>query len=108
MDTKTFYEAFYSGFFQYMKSRRIYVSDRQKKNMGDAWMEMLREFVGKLVTRKDKGSSINSIYDEMCDMFPEICSREVQNEDDQLMLVFDTLRYVRKLRKQIKEDSTNG
>lgn len=103
MDTRTYYEALYSDFFQYIDKKRIYVSDRQKRNLGDAWMEMLHEFVGKLVVKKSKGSSINLIYDEMCDLFPAICSREIQNEDDQLILVFDTLRYVRKLRKQIKE-----
>lgn len=108
MDTVMYYEAFYSDFFQYMKRKQVYVSERQRKNLGDEWTEMLHEFVGQLITKDNRGSSINSIYDEMCDLFPAICSREIQNEDDQLLLVFNSLRYVRNLRKKIKEEQENG
>lgn len=102
------YEAFYSEFFQYIKKKRIYVPEQQKRNLGDAWLELLHEFVGQLVTRREKGCSINSIYDEMCDLFPAVCSKEIQNEDDQLIIVFETLRYVRKLRKQMKEEELDN
>lgn len=106
MDTAMYYEVFYSDFFRYITGKRIYVSEKQRKNLGNTWTEMLREFVGQLVIKSDRGSSINSVYDEMCDLFPAIYSREVKNEDDQLILVFDTLRYVRNLKKQIKEEIT--
>jgi len=103
MDVANFYIAFYSDFFQYMKRKKIYVSERQRKNLKDAWIEMLHEFVGQLVTNKDKGNHINCIYDEMCDLFPGICNKEITNEDDQLIHVFETLRYIRILRNQMKE-----
>jgi len=104
MDATNFYTAFYSEFFQYMKRKKIYVNARQRKNLKDTWIEMLHEFVGQLVTNKEKGSSINSIYDEMCDLFPVICKKEITNEDDQLIHTFDTLRYIRMLRNQMKEE----
>lgn len=108
MDAATFYEAFYSDFFQYMKRKRIYVSEQQKKNLGDTWMELLREFVGQLVTSREKGGGINSIYDEMCDPFHTVCDKEIQNEDDQLIFVFDTLRYIRNLRKEMEKEKKGG
>lgn len=104
MNAADYYEAFYSDFFQYMKKRRIYVSDKQKKNIGDAWLEMLHELVGQLVCDRRKGSSVNMIFDEMRCLFPHIFSIEIINEDDQLICVFETLRYVRKLRKQMQEE----
>ena len=103
MNATNFYEAFYSDFFNYMKRKKIYVSKRQRKNLKDTWSEMLHEFVGQLVTNKEKGSHINCIYDEMCDLFPTICNKEIENEDDQLIHVFETLRYIRMLRNQMKE-----
>lgn len=106
MDVTNYYAAFYSDFFQYMKRKKIYVNERQRKNLGDTWVEMLHEFVGQLVTDKRKGSSINSIYDEMCSLFPVICSEETTNEDDQLIRVFEALRYTRKLRQQMKEEES--
>lgn len=99
MDALTYYELFYSDFFRYMEKRKIYVSDKQKRSLGDAWMEMLHEFVGKLVCDKQKGSGINNIYGEMCSMYPHLFSEDVINEDDQLIIVFDTLRYARRLRR---------
>lgn len=106
MDALTYYELFYSDFFWYMEKRKIYVSEKQKRSLGDAWTEMLHEFVGKLVRDRQKGSSIDSIYGEMCSMYPHLFSEDVINEDDRLIIVFDTLRYARRLRKQAQEEKT--
>lgn len=106
METLTYYEMFYSDFFQYMKKKRIYVPKRQRRSLGDGWHELLHEFVGQLVCDKSKGSSIDSIFGELCSMYPHLFSSEVINEDDELILVFETLRYTRKLRKKMQEEAT--
>lgn len=102
-DATAYEEALFSGFYQYMNKKKIYVPERQKKNLGDRWKEMLGEFIGQLTCNKSKGSSINSIYDELCDLFPAICDKDIQNEDDQLIYVFDMLRYARITRKRFEE-----
>lgn len=104
MDTLTYYEMFYSDFFQHIKKKKIYVPKRQRKNLGDAWNELLHEFVGQLVCDREKGSGIDNIFGELCSLYPYLFSREIMNEDDELILVFETLRYTRKLRKQMQED----
>lgn len=102
-DTLTYYEMFYSDFFQYMKRKKVYVPKRQRRSLGDAWNELLHEFVGQLVCDREKGSSVDSIFGELCSLYPHLFSDEIVNEDDELILVFETLRYTRKLRKGMRE-----
>ena len=92
----------YKDFYDYMKNKRFYVSPRIRKELGDTWKEMLKEYVGQLVTDRRNGSDVNSLWEEIVSMFPHLFTIELINETDQLIKLFSTYKEARNERKQQK------
>lgn len=92
---------FYDDFYRYAKKTRLYINERTRKEIGrDTWKELLIEFVGQLTTDRTRGSSLNSIWEEIVGLFPYLFSIETANEADQLLEFFRVYREARKERKQ--------
>lgn len=90
----------YEAFYRYMRSKRIYVSESLKRELGaDTWKELTKEFIGYFTVNKSKGIAIDSLYIEMSSMFPDIVPNDIINQCDQLILTFDAMRLARKDRK---------
>lgn len=82
----------YDAFFNYFKDKKIYVSDELKKAMGgDTYKELLQNNIGKIVRDASKGISIDSLWGEMRDLFPEHFSDNITNQVDQIVHAFDVL-----------------
>ena len=86
----------YDAFFNYFKDKKIYVSDELKKAMGeDTYKELLQNNIGKIVRDASKGISIDSLWGEMRDLFPEHFSDNIINQVDQIVHAFDVLHQAR-------------
>ena len=86
----------YDKFFDYFKNKKIYVSDDLKNAMGgDAYKQLLNDNIGKIVRDATKGISIDSIWEEMTDLFPEHFSKDVTNQVEQVTKAFDVLKLAR-------------
>lgn len=92
----------YDDFFNYFKSKKIYVSDQLKKELGkDTYNELLKNNIGKIVRNASKGVSIDSLWGEMTSMFPEHFSNNITNQADQIVHAFDLV-------KRAREDMTQA
>lgn len=86
----------YDAFFNYFKDKKIYVSDELKKAIGeDTYKELLQNNIGKIVRDASKGISIDSLWGEMRDLFPEHFSDNITNQVDQIVHAFDVLHQAR-------------
>lgn len=86
----------YDNFFNYFKDKKIYVSDELKNAMGgDAYKELLQNNIGKIVRDATKGVSIDSIWGEMSNLFPEHFSADITNQADQIVHAFDLMKQAR-------------
>lgn len=86
----------YDAFFNYFKDKKIYVSDELKKAMGeDTYKELFQNNIGKIVRDASKGISIDSLWGEMRDLFPEHFSDNITNQVDQIVHAFDVLHQAR-------------
>lgn len=86
----------YDEFANYFKNKKIYVSDDLKSAMGkDLYKEISNANIGKIVRDATKGISIDSIWGEMTDLFPEHFSKNVTNQVDQIVSAFDVLKAAR-------------
>ena len=86
----------YDAFFNYFKDKKIYVSDELKKAMGgDTYKELLQNNIGKIVRDASKGISIDSLWGEMRDLFPEHFSDNITNQVDRIVHAFDVLHQAR-------------
>ena len=86
----------YDNFFNYFKDKKIYVSDELKNALGgDAYKELLQNNVGKIVRDATKGVSIDSIWGEMSNLFPEHFSADITNQADQIVRAFDLMKQAR-------------
>lgn len=86
----------YDQFYSYFKDKKIFISDDMKAAMGqDLFREISNANIGKIVRDATKGISIDSIWDEMTDLFPEHFSKDVTNQVDQIVRAFDVLKAAR-------------
>lgn len=86
----------YDNFFNYFKDKTIYVSDELKNALGgDTYKELLQNNVGKIVRDATKGVSIDSIWGEMSNLFPEHFSADITNQADQIVHAFDLMKQAR-------------
>ena len=61
---------FYDDFYRYAKQMRLYVNEWTRKEIWrDTWKELLKEFVGQLTIDRARGSSLNSIWEELVGIF---------------------------------------
>lgn len=96
---------FYDNFYRYARQTRLYVNEWTRKEIGrDIWKELLKEFVGQLTIDRTRGSSLNSIWEELVGIFPYLFSIETANEADQLLEFFRVYREARKERKQDRHE----
>ena len=62
---------------------------------GDTYKELLQNNIGKIVRDASKGISIDSLWGEMRDLFPEHFSDNITNQVDQIVHAFDVLHQTR-------------
>lgn len=86
----------YDKFYDYAKNKKLFVSDDLKKALdGDEYKELLKNNVGKIVKDASKGISIDSIWGELSESFPEHFSENITNQADQLRRYFEVLKAAR-------------
>ena len=86
----------YDEFYDYFKNKKIYVSDELKNALGgDTYKELLKDNIGKITTDITKGMSIDSLWGEMTDMFPEHFSKDMMNQADQIVRTFEVVKKAR-------------
>lgn len=86
----------YDEFYDYFKNKKIYVSDDLKNALGgDTYKELLKDNIGKITTDITKGMSIDSLWGEMTDMFPEHFSKDMMNQADQIIRAFEVVKKAR-------------
>lgn len=87
---------YYDDFYNYFKNKKIYVSDDLKKALGgDNYKELLQNNIGKITKDAKKGISIDSLWGEMSNLFPEHFSQNITNQADQIIHVFDLVKKAR-------------
>lgn len=87
---------YYDDFYNYFKNKKIYVSDDLKKALGgDTYKELLQNNVGKITKDAKKGISVDSLWGEMSNLFPEHFSQNITNQADQIIHVFDLVKKAR-------------
>ena len=98
---------FYDDFYRYARKTRLYVNEWTRKEIGrDTWKELLKEFVGQLTIDRARGSSLNSIWEELVGIFPYLFSIETANEADQLLEFFRVYREARNGSRTGTKDKT--
>ena len=86
----------YDDFYNYFNRKKIYVSDYLKNALGtDRYKEILNSNIGKIVRDATKGVSIDSIWGEMSNLFPEHFSENITNQVDQIVYAMDLLKKAR-------------
>lgn len=87
---------YYDDFYNYFKNKKIYVSDDLKKALGgDTYKELLQNNIGKITKDAKKGISVDSLWGEMSNLFPEHFSQNITNQADQIIHVFDLVKKAR-------------
>lgn len=87
---------YYDDFYNYFKNKKIYVSDDLKKALGgDTYKELLQNNIGKITKDAKKGISIDSLWGEMTNLFPEHFSQNITNQADQIVHAFDVMKKAR-------------
>lgn len=86
----------YEKFYDYFKNTKVFVSDELKNAMGnDLYKEISSMNIGKIVRDASKGISINNIWSELTESFPQHFSENITNEVDQITKVFEVLKDAR-------------
>lgn len=86
----------YDDFYNYFNRKKIYVSDELKNALGtDQYKEILNSNIGKIVRDATKGVSIDSIWGEMSNLFPEHFSENITNQVDQIVYAMNLLKKAR-------------
>lgn len=87
----------YDEFYKYFKDKKIYVSDALKDELGNnEYKDLLNNNnVGKIVRDATKGVSIDNIWGEMTQLFPEHFSDNIITQADQIKRAFEVLRAAR-------------
>lgn len=86
----------YDDFYNYFNRKKIYVSDELKNALGtDQYKELLNNNIGKIVRDATKGVSIDSIWGEMSNLFPEHFSENITNQVDQIVYAMNLLKKAR-------------
>ena len=86
----------YDDFYNYFNKKKIFVSDDLKNALGtDQYKEILNSNIGKIVRDATKGVSIDSIWGEMSNLFPEHFSENITNQVDQIVYAMDLLKKAR-------------
>ena len=62
---------------------------------GDTYKELLQNNIGKITKDAKKGISIDSLWGEMSNLFPEHFSQNITNQADQIIHVFDLVKKAR-------------
>lgn len=92
---------YYDDFYNYFKNKKIYVSDDLKKALGgDTYKELLQNNIGKITKDAKKGISVDSLWGEMSNLFPEHFSQNITNQADQIIHVFDLVKKARQMSSQ--------
>ena len=92
----------YDQFYSYFKDKKIYISDDLKKALsGDEYKELLNNNIGHIVRDASKGVSIDSIWGEMTNMFPEHFADNIVTQADQIKRAFEVLAQARQDMTQI-------
>ena len=87
---------YYDDFYNYFKNKKIYVSGDLKKALGgDTYKELLQNNIGKITKDAKKGISIDSLWGEMTNLFPEHFSQNITNQADQIVHAFDVMKKAR-------------
>ena len=86
----------YDDFYNYFNRKKIYVSDELKNALGtEQYKEILNSNIGKIVRDATKGVSIDSIWGEMSNLFPEHFSENITNQVDQIVYAMNLLKKAR-------------
>ena len=86
----------YDDFYNYFNRKKIYVSDDLKNALGtEQYKELLNNNIGKIVRDATKGVSIDSIWGEMSNLFPEHFSENITNQVDQIVYAMNLLKKAR-------------
>ena len=92
----------YDQFYSYFKDKKIYVSDDLKKALsGDDYKELLSNNIGHIVRDASKGVSIDSIWGEMTNLFPEHFADNIVTQADQIKRAFEVLAQARQDMTQV-------
>ena len=86
----------YDDFYNYFNRKKIFVSDDLKNALGtEQYKELLNNNIGKIVRDSTKGVSIDSIWGEMSNLFPEHFSENITNQVDQIVYAMNLLKKAR-------------
>lgn len=86
----------YDDFYNYFNRKKIFVSDDLKNALGtEQYKELLNNNIGKIVRDATKGVSIDSIWGEMSNLFPEHFSENITNQVDQILYATNLLKKAR-------------
>ena len=82
----------YDDFYNYFNRKKIFVSDALGT---EQYKELLNNNIGKIVRDATKGVSIDSIWGEMSNLFPEHFSENITNQVDQIVYAMNLLKKAR-------------
>ena len=96
-------------FYDYFKSKKIYVSDMLKADIGKSeFSELLKSNLNSIVTDATKGITLNKSWDELSDRFPTLVPKDTINAAEQLITVLDNLKKVREEINPVSIESLFG
>lgn len=86
VDDANFYE--YKELRDYLRTTRMVISEEDMSSIPD-FTEFKRDQFGRLRIVKENGISVDQVYGELCEMYPELFNAEITNPADQLMKIAD-------------------
>lgn len=86
----------YEEFYKFMSGRKIKYTEKNKAEFGDDWKSISARFRNVLSSKN--GIPVDTLYQELNELFKEFFPEEIKNEDDQLALILDVLGKAREAR----------
>lgn len=86
VDDANFYE--YKELRDYLRTTRMAISEEDMSSIPD-FAEFKKDQFGRLRIVKENGISVDQVYGELCEMYPELFDTEITNPADQLMKIAD-------------------
>lgn len=86
VDDANFYE--YKELRDYLRTTRMVISEEDMSSIPN-FTEFKRDQFGRLRIVKENGISVDQVYGELCEMYPELFDTEITNPADQLMKIAD-------------------
>lgn len=99
----------YDKFNDYIFHTILYIRPTLVRDIGPTtWLYYLKKYVGQFTVDYEMGFGVDTIYQELCEVFPYLFENDIINEHDQLLKILETIDAARRERDDQKSKAYRG